>query len=219
MAEPLHLLIVEDEMLIAADLSLTLEELGYVVDAILPRGEAALKHVKAMSPDLLLLDIRLKGQLDGIETATALRAAGYNGPLIYLTANDDKATFQRAKATQPDAFLSKPYDRDQLDRAIALALAKRPTTVQPRTSQEETATNTAPQGMKDRIFVRHNNRMVKLALGAIRYVEAERAYCRIATDDTTYLLSMPLSNLSKQLPPERFVRIHRSYLVNLNRVD
>ena len=86
MTKKIKILIVEDEMIIAANISLQLTTLGYEVTGIIPRGEDALLHIEDNQPDILILDINLKGKLDGIETAEAMQKT-HSIPVIYLTAN------------------------------------------------------------------------------------------------------------------------------------
>lgn len=118
----IKILIVEDEMLIGAKISMLLTNLGYEVTGILPRGEEAIAHVKENPPDIILLDINLKGKMDGIETAASLQQK--NIPVIYLTANSDEATFNRAKQTRPAAFIKKPFKQLDLQRAIELTISR-----------------------------------------------------------------------------------------------
>src|SRR6478735_1532119 len=101
----IKILVVEDEMIIGAKISMQLTSLGYEVTGILPRGEDAILHVKENKPDIILLDINLKGELDGIETACRVREFA-DIPIIYLTANSDEITFNRAKPTKPSAFIA-----------------------------------------------------------------------------------------------------------------
>src|SRR5687767_14872735 len=108
----IKILVVEDEMIIGAKISMQLTSLGYEVTGMLPRGEEAIAHVAENKPDIVLLDINLKGKLDGIETALQLQKVA-DIPIIYLTANSDEATFNRAKVSRPYAFIAKPYK--QLD--------------------------------------------------------------------------------------------------------
>lgn len=222
MAE-LKILIVEDEMIIAAKISLHLTQLGYEVSGIIPRGEEVILHCQQSPPDLLLLDINLKGSIDGIETATQLQAANIDIPIIYLTANADETTFDRAKHTRPHAFISKPYKKLDLQRAIELAIGRMAnSTESPPPIVEKTTTPPTEDAhyiLSDRIFVRHKNRMVKLFLDDILYIEAERSYCRIQTKDTEYLLSMPLRVFAEKLDGGQFFRIHRSYIVSLPQID
>ncbi|MGI9552521.1 MAG: response regulator, partial [Aurantibacter sp.] len=95
-----RILIVEDDMVIAANISLQLTHLGYEVTGIVSRGEQAIVQAKDNPPDILLLDIHLKGSLNGIETAKAIQKFR-DIPIIYLTANSDEATFVSAKETRP----------------------------------------------------------------------------------------------------------------------
>ena len=76
-----------------------------------------------------------------------------------------------------------------------------------------------PYDLSDRIFVHHKNKLVKIGLEDILYAEAERSYCRIFTKETEYLLSMPLSKIEAKLPSKYFLRIHRSYMINLKHVE
>ncbi|NMG31623.1 EAL domain-containing protein [Aromatoleum evansii] len=117
------ILIVEDEGIVALDLQRRLAALGYAVSGRAMNGAAALAAAAAEWPDLVLMDIALQGELDGIETTRRLHAAG-DVPVIFLTANSDPATFERAKAVAPHGFLLKPFDERELHSAIELALHK-----------------------------------------------------------------------------------------------
>lgn len=94
--QPVKILIVEDEMIIAANISLQLTTLGYEVTGIISRGEEALVHIKQNQPDIVLMDIQLKGRLDGVETVKMMQQ-DFDIPIIYLTANADDGNFNRAK--------------------------------------------------------------------------------------------------------------------------
>jgi DNA-binding LytR/AlgR family response regulator len=208
------LLIVEDEMIIAADIALQLSKLGYEVSGIVPRGEEAIRHVETNRPDLVLLDISLKGPLDGIDTAHAIHQR-WNIPIIYVTANTDEATFARAKKTRPYAFISKPIRAIELQRAIELAISR-------LADEPHFAVDPAPDApfvLSDRIFVRHREKIIKIFIADILYVEADRNYCHLCTADKEYLLTTTLKMMEDKLPVNYFVRVHRSYLVNLAQVD
>lgn len=118
------ILVVEDERVVARDIEKRLKKLGYVVSASVASGEAALEKVAECRPDLVLMDIRLKGQLDGIEAAEQIRA-DFGTPVIYLTAYADEATLQRAKVTEPFGYIVKPFDERDLQVAIEIALRRR----------------------------------------------------------------------------------------------
>ena len=116
-----RILIVEDERIVAEDLKRLLEKMGYAVTGVAASGEDAIKSVRASRPDLVLMDIRIQGPQDGIETAEHLYAE-YNVPVSYLTAYADAPTLERAKATMPFGYILKPFDARSLQTVIELAL-------------------------------------------------------------------------------------------------
>jgi DNA-binding LytR/AlgR family response regulator len=217
MTDSVRILVVEDEMIIGAKISMQLTNMGYEVTGVLPRGEEAILHADENKPDIVLLDIQLKGKLNGIETAAALQKKG-DQPIIYLTANADEATFNQAKATRPYAFISKPYKPLDLQRAIELTISRMAENVNGTVAAEETDGEPA-YVLSDRIFVRYKEKMIKIILADILYVEADRNYCSVFTKDKDYLLAVSLRAIEQKLPTDLFLRVHRSYLVNKAHVD
>lgn len=215
MDQATRILIVEDEMIIAANISLQLSTLGYEVTGIIPRGEEALIHIKEDRPDIILLDIQLKGEIDGIETAQIMQKS-FDIPIIYLTANADEAHFNKAKTTNPYAFISKPFKKLDLQRAIELTVKRIQTEISPENTSEE---KSAPYILSDSIFVKHLEKMVRVDIKDILYIEAERNYCRIHSKLKEYLLVMTLKDLDEKLPNKHFLRVHRSFIVNLSQID
>lgn len=204
-------------MIIGAKISMQLTNLGYEVSGLLSRGEDVPYHVTENRPDIILLDINLKGSMDGIETAKLLSAQG-NTPIIFLTANSDEATFNRAKTVKPAAFISKPFKQIDLQRAIELTISRiEEKPLVPGTGETELEEH--PSFLNDRMFVRTKERMVKIMFDEVLFIEAVRNYSRIITRNTEYLLSITLKIIEDKLPASVFVRIHRSYLVNIKMVD
>lgn len=117
------ILIVEDENIVAMHIKHKVEALGYQVTAITPSGEEAMEKVAELSPDLVLMDIVLKGEMDGIETAKKIRDA-HDIPVVYLTAYSDENTLKRAKVAEPFGYLIKPFEDRELHSAIEVALYK-----------------------------------------------------------------------------------------------
>lgn len=117
------ILVVEDETLVGLELKEDLERLGYFVPEVLESGEAVVQAVARLQPDLLLMDIRLRGSLDGIEAAYQAKAE-FDVPVIYLTAYSDSDTLRRAALTGPDAFLLKPFDERELAANVELSLSR-----------------------------------------------------------------------------------------------
>jgi len=122
-ASPKHVLIVEDQRLVAADLEDTLKRLGYDVVGSVGSGEEAIPKAIEVRPDLALMDIRLRGEMDGIQTAAAIRER-MDIPVIYLTAYADEETVRRAMVTGPFGYLVKPFNERELRAAIDIAIYK-----------------------------------------------------------------------------------------------
>ncbi len=117
------ILIVEDEAIVAEDLSRKLSSLGYEVTGVTPSGEESVVLTRGRRPDLVLMDIRLKGKMDGVEAAQVIRRE-CDIPVIYLTAHSDAATLQRAKVTEPFGYILKPFETPQVETQIQTALYK-----------------------------------------------------------------------------------------------
>lgn len=210
------ILIVEDEMIIAANISLQLTNLGYAVTGIIPRGEEVLGHINQNLPDIILMDINLKGDLDGIEIASLIQKS-YKIPILFLTANTDETHFNRAKTTNPYGFISKPFKKLDLQRAIELTIIR----IQEENTIEKKLDfkNDEPFILNDCIFVRSHDKMIKVFISDILYIEAERNYCKIHCKDKEHLLVMTLKDVEEKLTSKKFLRIHRSFIVNLSHID
>lgn len=139
-----RILVVEDENITAVDIREGLIELGYDVPAIVSTGEEALKKTEDLKPDLVLMDISLKGEMDGIEAAREIRTR-FGIPIIYLTAYSDEDTVERAKITEPSGyllkgdsnFLNKPFDDNELHTAIEITLYKHKMELRLRKNQQQ----------------------------------------------------------------------------------
>lgn len=118
------IIVVEDQAIVARDIQETLRQMGYNVPGVADTGEDAIEMVKLHEPDLVLMDIRIRGNMDGIETAKRIgQVAGT--PVIFITAHSDKKTLERAKLIGPYGYLLKPFERKELEVAIEMALYKR----------------------------------------------------------------------------------------------
>ncbi|WP_455383220.1 response regulator [Salinispira pacifica] len=115
------ILIVEDEQIVALDIKMHLQKYGYAVPATFASAEEALREMQSLDPDLVLMDIKLQGEMDGLEAASQIKS-DFGVPVILLTANADESTIQRAKFTQPFAYIIKPFEERELRTAIVLSL-------------------------------------------------------------------------------------------------
>ena len=123
MKTPLKVLLVEDESIIAMHIQTILNELGYDVTGVFSNGEDAISSIETKKPDILLLDIRLRGKMDGIETAGYINRK-YDLPVVYITAHSDHETIERAKATEPCGYILKPVNENRIYTEIELAYNK-----------------------------------------------------------------------------------------------
>lgn len=121
---PKKILLVEDDDIIAKVEDWRLKNLGYEVAGRAISGAEAMELVVNTKPDLVLMDINIQGEVDGIETAKRIKKQ-FSIPVVYVTSHSDGPTLDRAKATQPDGFVVKPFDDNDLRVAIELALKKK----------------------------------------------------------------------------------------------
>ena len=119
-----RILIVEDDNIVVMELRDRLQNMGYIVTGTTPYAEKALEQAEETLPDLVLMDIRLKGEMDGIEAASAIRSC-LGIPVVYLTANADASTVQRAEMTEPAGYIVKPFQENELRATVQSALEGR----------------------------------------------------------------------------------------------
>lgn len=118
-----EILVVEDEGIVAMDIEERLENMGYSVCGVVASGEEAVQKAKSSTPDLVLMDIMLEGQMDGIEAASQIRSS-LDVPVVYLTAHADEGTLERVKVTEPYGYVLKPFKELELRTVIEIALHK-----------------------------------------------------------------------------------------------
>ena len=123
MLKKARILVVEDDMIICEDIRISLQTIGYKLAGIFESGEETLEQIKLLKPDLVLMDIVLRGRMNGIETARKIRDQ-YDIPVVFLTAYADKITLERAKKTKPYGYIFKPFDDLELKAVIGEALKK-----------------------------------------------------------------------------------------------
>lgn len=205
--------IVEDELIIAEKIKLYLLEMGYYVCEPTTHYHAALAMIEKDRPDILLLDINLKDEKDGIELAEKINEK-YQLPFIFLTANSDPITIDRAKRVNPNAYIVKPFNKEELFAAIEIAFNNYSTA-----KDKGHQTHLSPPA-KDFIFIREGNRFIKLLFNEIVYIESCENYVFIHTRDKgKTMIRSTFSDFLKQLPEGKFYRTHRSFAVQINLVE
>ena len=223
MPAPAQLLIIEDEAVLALDLRATLQAEGYAVAGIAASGPRALE-LFGQHPDIggVLCDIHLQGPWDGIETARRLLAVRPVPP-IYLTALADQPTLDRALTTAPAAYLPKPVSAASLRAALALALHSIarpavPAPTEPAPGPDALTRDTILQ-LEGHVFIKDNNQFVRIPLADILLLEADNTYTTLVTASRKYALRLTLGAVLERLHFAQLVRVHRSFAVNIQRVD
>lgn len=205
---PIKVLIVEDEMLVAEEISFDLQDQGFDVTGIAISSDECLAEIQKNQPHVILMDINIKGDLDGIQTAQLIQQKT-TIPIVYLTANTDSATLKRAIETSPSAFISKPFSKKDLIVALELAFNK---------NNEHILTQKS-NSINDLFFVKSGKFYTKIDVNEINYLEANGSYTEIVTNDKNYTLSTNLNHFQENIQNPYFVRIHRSFVVNIKKVD
>ncbi len=216
---PISITIVEDEFMIAEDIKSLLLDHEYQLIDVFSKAEDALPSILGNPPDLLLVDIRLSGKMSGIELVKNVKLK-FSIPVIYITANSDTDTYTKAKLTSPNAFLIKPFTHSNLLAAVDLALYN---FAQNRTPDHISRSVDGEQPYSTYInkclFIRVNGKHKKVCSENILFVEANGSYVSVQTDAERYVLSQNLNNFLIKTPLRQLVRIHRSYVINIDRVD
>ncbi len=199
-----RIVIVEDEALIADHLALLLQDLGYEVIAIVDDANDLFESLSGTNVDLVLLDIQINGALDGVDISHILNSK-YEIPFVFISSNTDDKTLDRVKHTNPAGFISKPFKVEQLRSVLALI----PSGEKP----------TKEVALESHFFVKDGLGHVRVAYEDVLYAKADDNYTHLYTSDKRYVLSATLKKTEEQLASYGFVRCHRSYLVNIKKIE
>ncbi len=213
----INVLIVEDESIIAKDIQHSLKKLGYNVSGICSTGEDAIKSVEELSPDIVLMDIMLKGNMNGIEAATQIRENN-NIPVIFLTAYADENTLSKAKVSEPFGYIIKPFKEIDLHTSIEMAIYKHEKESNLKKERDFLYSIVENKEFKDILFVKSNSKLVKVKTSDIFYVEALKDYVVVNTANTRYTIHSTMKDIEKKLPASDFVRVHRSFIVRIDKI-
>ncbi len=208
------ILVVEDEPLVADRLEMLIEKAGHELTKTVDNSKDALQVISERAPDLILMDINIDGDYDGIELADMIREEK-NIPIIFITSLHDDHTFRRISRTNPMGYLVKPFSDIQLQRSIDLVfqqLKNQPDSLYEFKKAEE-------KKQADHLFIKKGNKLEKVKIADIYYLEADGRYCLIKTAAKKFLVRQPLKEMHQKLDPEIFIQVHRSYVVNINKVE
>lgn len=199
MTSNFKILVVDDEVLIAEFLKDELNALGYINIVMAHNHAQCMKQIEEFCPELVLLDIRMKNEREGIEIAEEINEK-HNIPFIFITAHSDKEIVKHALTTKPSGYITKPIK--QIDVYAAVRLVE--------SNQGESA--------EKFIVVKDGYSEIKIMLDAILYVQSDDNYIHIYTTSKKYTVRNSLEWFRENTPPETFHRTHRSYIVNVDKI-
>ncbi|NKI25884.1 two component transcriptional regulator, LytTR family [Arenibacter nanhaiticus] len=219
MEQPIRILIVEDNVIIADDMQSMLEEIGYeIVDNVIVY-EQAVEVLKNKEVDLVLIDIILASDKTGIDLGKHIRE-NYSIPFIFVTSNSDRATVENAKTVKPNGYLVKPFEQQDLYTSIEIALSNF-TEIKKNGEKDEEEDDKLMSNkvLKDSIFVKKQHLYYRIQFGDIKFIKADNVYLEVNTVDKKFLVRSPLKDYLEKLPQHKFYRAHKSYIVNVDHID
>lgn len=218
--DKINIFIVEDESIVAKDIQNSLLKLGYNVVGIANNGNDAIERVVELAPDLVLMDIMIKGNLTGIEASEKIKEQ-INVPVIFLTAYADEGTLSRAKITEPYGYILKPFKEIDLHSNIEMAIYKHRKDAALLKERDflYSLVENKEEGSNDMLFVKANGKLVKVHLKDIYYVEALKDYVTINTLYARYTVHSTMKEIDKKLGNAEFARIHRSFIARLDKIQ
>jgi DNA-binding LytR/AlgR family response regulator len=191
---------------------------GYEISGDAMSAEEAMDVLERSSTDLVILDINLKGEKDGIWVAEQIREH-YHIPFIFLSAYSDTPTIKRAAATNPYGYLVKPFTKANVYSAVEIALKNFEKEKMPLDLAIEDWANETELSINQSIFVKDNNLFKKIELSQIRYIQAYKNYLELQMEREKVIIRSTLSKFYQVLPEVYFQQVHRSFVVNLQHVD
>ncbi len=204
----LNILIVEDEVIIANDIKDMLEEMGHTVLDICISGKEAYTALNSHKIDLILLDINLKGEINGIDIAESINEK-YKTPFIFLTSHSDDATVKEAISKNPDGYVVKPFEKADLFTAISLCMHKK--------GNDQSNHNVITE--KDHFFIKDGTTYVKLPYENIRFLRSSGNYVDVHCCEGKHTVRSTIKDLKENLPENKFIQIHKSIIINSHFLD
>lgn len=194
------ILIIEDEAIIAEHLKILLKSLGFHYFETAHNKEDGLLKLNSFNPDLVLLDIRMKNELDGLEIAHSINENN-KVPFIFITAHSDAKIIDKAIETKPAAYITKPFKNPDVFAAINIAIKNITNIPNPTFSFKDGY---------DEVFIDVNT---------ILFVKSDKNYIDIICESSKYSLRNSLEWFSQSIESDKFMRIHRSYVVNISKIS
>lgn len=213
------ILVVEDELLVSADIEESLEILGYKVIGSVATGLAAIESVSKQLPDIILMDIMLKGNMTGIEAANTIRQK-HDVPIIFLTANADLATIEKAKVSLPYGYIIKPFTDKDLQTNIEIARFKFMNDIKTKMESDQYNQFFAQpkQGLSNQLILDGEKGLEKINLNDLYFIEGDEAHTTLHLFDEVITTSKSLNEIEKLLPPDQFCRVNCNTIIKTEKI-
>lgn len=199
-------MIVEDELELAKNIQEILEILNYEVVGIFPSAVKVMSYLSTHEvPDLILMDILIEGDLDGIDL-TYLIKDKFKVPIVFLTAYSDREILERITKTVFEGYLLKPFTAERLEASIYLAL-------------KDFDSKKDKKQKSPTLKVRDKGYLVPVPEDDIIFLEADGLYTKVYTRNKQYMMRDILKDIGSELSQEKFLRVHKSYIINIQQIE
>lgn len=204
-------LIVEDELIIAEDMKGMLKEMQHDVIGIASDCDEAEGILSREIPDIVLVDIHLRGGDDGISLAQTIREK-YDIPIVFITSYSDKTTVDRAKKVKPEGYIVKPFEKADLYTAIEIALSN--FSGHQKFGMKAEKEDSESIVIKDSIFIRKDYMLIKVKFDDLIWIKSELNYLELYCRENKHLVRSTLKDFIDKLPSDLFLQVHKSYCIN-----
>lgn len=208
----MKILIVEDDPMISESVGDILRMLDHQVVGVADNAQDAIELCNQYQPEIALLDIQIAGDIDGVELAEIIRDQ-FDIPFIFTTAFADNATISRARDMGPFGYLVKPYGVKEVNAAIQVAKASFD-----RLKKAEKASSNMSKIIDNSLFLKVDNKLVKVKIEDILYVEAKGDYALFKTKAKGYIVHTTIKKVQDRLEAFNFQKVHRSFVVNISKI-
>ena len=212
--DKINVLIVEDNPSDSSALTKVLEENNYNVIGIATSQEQAYVQFFKNPIDVVIIDVFLGANPDGISIAETINSSPHSAkPFVFLTGSKDRQIFERAKLTHPFSYLLKPFNKLELLYAIEMAIER--FYAQPNVFVSDDQDTVISDNY---LFIKKKNSLKKVLISEIIYIKVEDRYCNIVTEKEKFLILISLTKINELLDSAKFVKTHRNYVINLQKV-
>ncbi|MEX0884451.1 MAG: response regulator [Cyclobacteriaceae bacterium] len=211
-----RILIVKDDINISENIEEILQLLGYVNIDIANSANQAIKVVKKYRPDMVFMDIKLKGDKDGIELGEIIQQM-VDAPIVYVTSYSDPDIIERAKRTHPAGFIVKPFNSNDIHAMVEIVLYNQRT--RPSFTEGSTKVPESPYLVVDAVYIKADNSFERVDYRDIYYVEANGNMVTLFTKGRNFTIRKSMKDMEEKLPSNLFLRVQKSYIVQLDQIE